>query len=303
MTLQQIRYFIEVAREMNFSRAAENLFVAQPGLSRAISNLEQELGVSLFIRSGNKKIFLTSYGEIFLEYANSVVETLDNAVTALDQLRVPSPLSGEVRLGYGYVMGYDVISTVFHDFAQDEPARNIAIQFDVKHDDSDSLTRRMLAGEYDLVLTGREYTKDEGLCSKLIAHQKLYVVVAADHRLAGRERVTFEDIRNEQVIGPSVTCSLSDFIRRLYEQHGYKPSYSYHIGSWPQRVLYTALGRGITILPKLNFNPEKTVAVELDDPLNVRPVYITWPSSQYRMLSPAAVYVRDFCVRRYESLA
>ena len=109
MTLQQIKYFIEVAQEKSFSQAADNLFVAQSGLSRAISNLEQELGVSLFVRGGNKKIFLTSYGESFLEYAKSAVETLDRAVAAIDKMRAPSALWGEVRLGYAYLTGCDVV--------------------------------------------------------------------------------------------------------------------------------------------------------------------------------------------------
>ena len=300
MTLQQIKYFIEVAQEKSFSQAADNLFVAQSGLSRAISNLEQELGVSLFVRGGNKKIFLTSYGESFLEYAKSAVETLDRAVAAIDKMRAPSALWGEVRLGYAYLTGCDVVSNIFEDLYKEESAKNITMHFDIRHDDGVSLADQMLAGEYDLVLTGREHYDDEGLQSQVIADQKMYVLVPPNSPLALEKKISFDDIRSLPVVSPSATSSLSAYIRKLYESHGCKPNCICHLSSWTQRVLYVSLGKGITIIPPVSF--KKSVAVELDDPTDTRPVYITYPSPQYRKLSPAAEYVRDFCIRRYDSL-
>lgn len=69
MTLQQIKYFLEVAKTQKFTLAAKNLFVAQSGLSYAIHELEHELGVPLFVRNANKKVTLTEYGEKYLPYS------------------------------------------------------------------------------------------------------------------------------------------------------------------------------------------------------------------------------------------
>lgn len=299
MTLQQIKYFVEVANLLSFSKAAENLFVAQPGLSRAIKNLEQELGIPLFIRNGNRKVMLTSYGEIFLQYANSVLHTLDDAVMTIDTMRAPATYSGDVNLGCPYVMGHGLLFSLNHDFYEEANAPNININFSVGHDDSEQMGLKVLDGEYDLAFTGADHSDDERLHSQWILNQKMYVIMSVEHPLAAAKKLTFDDIKNEKIIGSSRTSGIDIFIRGLYRSHGCKPNYACHIPDWAQRVVYTNLGKGITILPDLNYDPQKTVAIELDDPMNERPIYITWPTQQHRKLSPAAEYVRDFCIHRY----
>ena len=77
MTLQQLKYFLEIAKTKNFSTAAKNLFVAQSSVSYAIHELEQELKVPLFVRDVNRKVTLTEYGEKYLPYAERIFNLLD----------------------------------------------------------------------------------------------------------------------------------------------------------------------------------------------------------------------------------
>lgn len=73
MTLQQLKYVIEVARSQSINKAAQRLFISQPSLSNALKELEEELGIKIFLRS-NKGIIITSEGSEFLGYARQVVE-------------------------------------------------------------------------------------------------------------------------------------------------------------------------------------------------------------------------------------
>ena len=86
MTLQQIKYFLEVAQTRRFTAAANNLYVAQSSLSYAIRELEHELGVPLFARNVNKKVTLTEYGETFLPYAEQLFAVLREGEGALQNL-------------------------------------------------------------------------------------------------------------------------------------------------------------------------------------------------------------------------
>lgn len=96
MTLQQLQYFRTLAKVQHYTKAAEILFVSQPSLSYAISELEKELSLALFERHG-KKIQLSAQGKIFLTYVESALDQLEKGVVTIKSL---NPLGGAVRLGY-----------------------------------------------------------------------------------------------------------------------------------------------------------------------------------------------------------
>ena len=86
MELRHIRYFKAVAEELNFTRAAEKLNIAQPPLSRQIQDLEQDLGTKLFIRNPHK-ILLTHEGELFLQYANQILDLVNRSAEEVREVK------------------------------------------------------------------------------------------------------------------------------------------------------------------------------------------------------------------------
>src|ERR1700741_1963702 len=96
MEMRQLEYFIAVASEMNFSRAAQRIHVVQSALSASVGRLEKELGVELFDRS-KRQIALTAAGEVFLEHPRDVIHTARRARTSVDAFR--DQLTGTVTLG------------------------------------------------------------------------------------------------------------------------------------------------------------------------------------------------------------
>jgi len=97
MELRHFRYFLAVAEELNFTKAAEKLFISQPPLSRQIKDLENEIGAQLFIRN-NRKVILTEAGKYFKEEITSQLENLEAIL--LKTKKISENLSGEYRIGY-----------------------------------------------------------------------------------------------------------------------------------------------------------------------------------------------------------
>ena len=112
MELRHIRYFKAVAEELNFTRAAEKLNIAQPPLSRQIQDLEQDLGTKLFIRNPHK-ILLTHEGELFLQYANQILDLVNRSAEEVREVK--EGLQGTLYIasveGYGPQFFAETISS------------------------------------------------------------------------------------------------------------------------------------------------------------------------------------------------
>ena len=113
MTLQQLRYFCVMAEVLHYTKAAKQLYISQPSLSYALSELSKELGVPLFGKSG-KRTYLTQYGEAFLPYARNALAELSKGETAL--LQIADTAAGCVNFGYIFSVGFSVMPALIDDF-------------------------------------------------------------------------------------------------------------------------------------------------------------------------------------------
>ncbi len=118
MELRHIKYFLTVAEELNFSRAAEKLFISQPPLSRQIKELEEELGARLFDRN-NKKVELTEAGKYFVEEAKAIFSKLGEATQRVK--KIAENVSGEFKLGYISSTYSSVITELVHYISEKYP--------------------------------------------------------------------------------------------------------------------------------------------------------------------------------------
>ena len=119
MNLSHLRYFVELAHTRHYTRAAEHLFITQPSLSHAIGQLESELGVPLFERSG-RNTTLTRLGEEFLVCAERTLSTLDSGV---ESLRRSAQGEGLIRLGLVRPLGVDFIPDLAARFLAENPGK------------------------------------------------------------------------------------------------------------------------------------------------------------------------------------
>ncbi len=129
MTLQQLQYFRTLAKVQHYTKAAEILFVSQPSLSYAISELEKELSLALFERHG-KKIQLSAQGKIFLTYVESALDQLEKGVVTIKSL---NPLGGAVRLGYIYSLSNSFIRELCGFFLMKKTILSLIHQREQQH--------------------------------------------------------------------------------------------------------------------------------------------------------------------------
>lgn len=294
MTLQQIVYFCEIAKTLHFTRASENLFVSQSSMSHSILALERELSVPLFTRQAGKKIALTYYGEQFLPYAQSILKTVDDSKEHLNKIQ--DPLSGVVRIAYGYVNGISVISRLFKAYYADNTNRNISIQFQINNGRK-KIEQSMLAGETDLAFTA---TKSfPGLNCLPVTTQELVVMLPKDHPLSCRPSLTVADISSEPLLVYHRGGNLVQHINAMFAESGYRPNITEFLEDWLEEVAYISLGLGIGISPRIPVSSDEISIVPLDHPQKYRSLYLCWPKDT--PLSPATEYVRQYCIRYFQA--
>ena len=197
MELRHFRYFVAVAEEENVSRAALKLHVSQPGLSRQIRDLEDEIGFQLFERSA-KSLRLTEAGKIFLNEASAVLLHAEDAVKKARA--VSGGTTGEINVGYAPSLTVQILPSALRKFQEQFPNLRVAL-----HDLS---TEEMLSqlGEKKLqvALTVKPPAKLlRGLNFAELAHYEMCVAVAPKHPLAKLKSISLEQIAAEPLIAYS----------------------------------------------------------------------------------------------------
>ncbi|KJL18582.1 HTH-type transcriptional regulator GltC [Microbacterium oxydans] len=188
MELQQLRYVVEVADSLSFTRAAERCFVTQSALSHQIASLERELGRRLFVRS-SRQVRLSEAGEAFVGHARAALRAAEQAKE--DAAAVDGVVEGTLRIG--------VIPTVT---AIDVPAVLVAycaahpdVRVELQVGNSDALMRMLRHDELDVALLGlRDGVDPAGVGFRVLARESLVAVLPRGHVLARRSSIELEDI-------------------------------------------------------------------------------------------------------------
>lgn len=195
MRLDYLRYFNHLAKVLNFTKAAEDLFVAQPTLSVAIKRMEQELGVKLFKRGkGSSRIELTESGAAYYEYVSLALNNLDTG------LRVAREIQGEanslVRVGTVYSMQGINWSQAMQAFLS---KKSNPPKISIEQSYSPELIARLRKGELDVVFAARMDDLDD-LNYIYVWSQPLVLGVHKNHPLAKREEITLDDLKKYEIL-------------------------------------------------------------------------------------------------------
>ncbi|HTQ69077.1 MAG TPA: LysR family transcriptional regulator [Solirubrobacteraceae bacterium] len=192
MELRHLRYFVAIAEESSFTRAAERLWVAQPGLSTQIRRLERELGVKLFERH-TRGVELTEAGELFLERARAALAAAEVASAVGGDLK--TGVRGIVRLGVCSAPRFGGAVSLLHRFARARPG----VETSVQESYCGALARELRDGHLDALIA-------PSMCSDCdfrgieIGSEPLAVLVGRGHKLAGEGSLAPEDLQGQEVI-------------------------------------------------------------------------------------------------------
>ena len=187
--LRQMRYFLAVAEELNFTRAAERLHLAQQALSASIRRLEAQLGVALFVRS-TRKVELTAAGEVLVDGARAVVAAAADAIERVHQ--VAEGRSGRITIGFSTAAGgIPIVRQIMRKFAERAPGVDIRTK---EHDFSDP-SAGLADASVDVAFIFGPLPVD-GLSAVTLVKENRLLAIRPEHPLAFRTAVTTDDLRD-----------------------------------------------------------------------------------------------------------
>ncbi|WP_182456843.1 LysR family transcriptional regulator [Streptacidiphilus sp. P02-A3a] len=233
--------FAAVARLEHVTRAAAELGMPQPTLSRAVARLEAELGVALLAREG-RTVRLTRAGEIFraaVERALAEVERGAEAARA-----EADPVGGRVAFGFQHTMGSETVPMLLRGFRVGHPR----VRFQLVQEYTDSMLQRLREGELDLCLVSPRPDGPE-LTSRRLGEQRLRLVVPAEHRLAGRQRVRLGEVSGDAFVMLAPGYGLRRIADALCAEAGFTPRVSFEGEEAETLRGLVAAGLGVAVLP------------------------------------------------------
>ncbi|PLY00870.1 MAG: LysR family transcriptional regulator [Desulfuromonas sp.] len=290
MDLRQIKAFVAVANARNFTRAAEQLRIAQPAVSMSIARLEEELGLPLFNRNG-RQIALTAEGEVFLRHAERILEDVAAAETEMGELR--GLTAGEVRIGIPPMMSSYYFPRVIADFRAEYPHLQLA----VKGEGAARIQQLISSGEIDLgVIAGSRIPT--GLAAHCFLREEIVACVPSNHPLATRESVRLEELLSEPLIlfkrGYYMRELTDELMRGLHKE----PNVVFETNLFSLVRSLVAEGVGVsTLLRMVAADEPKITPVSFDPPLHLD-LHIAWKADGY--LSRANRAFLDFLIERIE---
>src|SRR5690606_15875016 len=262
MELRQLYYFVKVAKKEHVTQAAEELHVAQSAVSRQIHQLEEELGVKLFVQKG-RNLQLTPVGQLFLRRADEILKDLERAVQEIHEFLDPE--KGEIRLGFPHSLGISLVPPVVAAFRSHTPD----VRFRFKQGMYPSLIRDLVKGEIDLAFISPVPNDIEQVTGKVLITEELFAILPSNHPLARREQVRLEELKTDPFIMFSEGYSLRSLVINACEQAGFKPNIAFE-GEETETIRgLVAAGMGVSLLPKL--------AVEYISPLPISIVKVVDP--------------------------
>lgn len=242
MDIKHLQYFIEVARTNSFSKAADNLFITQPTISKMIKNLESELGVPLFDRS-RKKLILTDAGQIILEHAILIDKAFNNLHTALEDL--VELRTGHIRIGLPPIFNTKLFPKLIALFHKKYPE----ITFQLVEDGSKKIEESVENGQLDLGIIVLP-TNDKLFHSFPFLKEDLKLVIHHSHPLAHREEIQLAELRNESFILFNKDFVLNDRIISACKGVGFEPHVISESSQWAFIEEMVAAKLGVSLLPE-----------------------------------------------------
>lgn len=259
MNLTRIQYFIEVAKLENFSKAAQALYVSQPNLSKQVGLMEQELGFDLFRRVG-KNVQLTRAGQYLYEQLKDLPEYTARAIAHAEALS----RGEEGKLSIGVLEGQDVNFFLSGGIAQmQERCPGVAIE--MERNSFRNLRLGLDRGTYDVLFTLEfELRGKEEWDSLVLFRQPGAIAISRSHPLAGKEKLTIDDFREEPFVAISREDSPGgyDLLLEQCARSGFTPHIVRETSTLESLLLCVEMGVGVALLDR-NTRLERNDAVRL----------------------------------------
>ncbi|TFW16445.1 LysR family transcriptional regulator [Duganella callida] len=250
MELRHLRYFVAVAEELSFTRAAERLHIGQPPLSHQIQQLEAEVGAQLLERS-KRWVRLTEAGKLFLDDARRVLALSEQAVQTAR--RAEQGEAGELRVGFTFSTPLTpLFAALINRYRQRYPGVRLTLQEMSTLGQIEALAGR----ELDLGLVRPpELTLPDAVTLTILRRDPLVMVLPDGHPLAAQDSIAISDLKGEPLVmyPESAGTGIHPQINRLCREAGFQPTIAMEAGEASTIIGLVAAGLGVSVLPS-SFN-------------------------------------------------
>lgn len=243
MELRHLRYFLVLAEELHFGRAAKKLFISQPPLSRQIKQLEESLGVTLFKRN-NKKVELTTYGNYLKKESEKIFADLLQVQKNLELMKATDV--GKISIGYVGAVMYSFLPEVLKELKVRFPKA----YFILKELDNASQIDALHKNIIDIGFV-RGPLQLNDLESQKIESSTFSIVLSKSHPLAQKQNLTLMDLQNESFISFSRQCAppMYNSIKSLFQKNGIEPFIVHETTQINALLRLVESGFGYSIVP------------------------------------------------------
>ena len=245
MELRHLRYFVAVAEERHFGRAAERLHMAQPPLSQQIRQLEAELGLTLLSRT-TRRVDLTPAGAAYLERAREILGAVDAA--AHEAASIASGRRGRLLIGCVGSATYSLLPALARNLRTELPEVEFGFRGEMLSPDQ---AAALEDGTLDLGLL-RPLPDSPGLSITHVRQESLLVAMPKDHRFAGRRRVRIPDLDGEGLVihAGGGRSAMNAMIQGLFDDAGVRTHIAHEVAETSTLVTFVAAGLGLAIVPE-----------------------------------------------------
>jgi len=246
MEIHQLRYFVAVAEEGSFSRAAAKVRVAQPSLSQQIRKLEAEVGQPLFDRLP-RSVVLTEAGRCLIDYARQILSSIDDARRCVGDLK--GEIGGKLAVGAIPTIAPYVLPDLVGKFQKHYPEVTLEIVEDV----TEGITRRVEAGELDVALASTCHSSPT-LRRESVGNEPLLALLPERHPLAKKTLVELDDLKSQRFLLLHEMHCLSQQVHHLLEARRLRPEIALAGSQLGTIANMVAAGIGVSIVPQLMVN-------------------------------------------------
>lgn len=290
MNLFYLRYFVTLAHVQQYTKAAEQLCIAQPSLSHAIAQMEKELGLPLFEKSG-RKTTLTRFGEEFLSCAEHTLATLDAGVESIQR---SARGEGLIRLGFLRTLGVKFIPRLAAEFLKENP--DLEVEFTFHTGVTQDLLDGMSARKFDLLFCSEPPSRLH-FTAIPVQKQDLVLIVPKGHPLSSCHTIDLSETAPYPQVFFEKSSGIRSVVEQMFSHIGIKPLIAYETEEDQVIAGLVAQGFGIAIVPYMDLLLKLDVKIlQISSPVCERNLFMVNDDSVF--MPPCVKHFRQFVLDR-----
>lgn len=292
MKLQQLRYAVEVSRQgLNVSSAAEVLHTSQPGISKQIRLLEEELGITIFERHGKRVVAITEPGRAILAIAGRILGEAANLKRAGEEYA--NETSGSLRIATTHTQARYTLPRAVARFKRKYPG----VQLTIHQGNPTQICEQVLAGEADIAIATEAIAEYDELVSLPCYQWNRCVVVPPGHPLLDEQSLTLAALTRHPIITYDFAFAGRSLVNKAFETRGLVPNIVLTALDADVIKTYVELGLGVGIMAKLAFDPGRDRGLQAIDAAHL------FESSTCRLGIRRGTYLRGYAYEFIELFA